>query len=335
MTSTSMSDFSATLPSQQDSMTSVFTTPPLTLSQAHVLNICFTAGYVLPLYFTKYTRLSFSTYQEARPSPERSRNDPAVIKARLLSVTLSTILSCYAIHHIINLEETEEPFFTRFHATALRLGLMLKVEDALAYLVTPALFLGPLYARFIGHELPFMRNWSVRTHILNIFGTWQGARNFIIGPVSEELVWRSCVIAGYHLAGASRAFLIFFTPVSFGSAHFHHAWETYNRLGRNRDAFRVAIISTLFQFTYTTLFGFHCAFLFLRSSSVFPPMVAHVFCNLMGVPQLSSEVRQYAHRAKQIKVMYVLGIFAYIYGMRNWTLAPGSFFWNAWTSRAW
>jgi prenyl protein peptidase len=37
------------------------------------------------------------------------------------------------------------------------------------------------------------------------------------GPVSEELVWRSCIITAYRLAGASNAFLVFFTPLSFGS----------------------------------------------------------------------------------------------------------------------
>lgn len=37
------------------------------------------------------------------------------------------------------------------------------------------------------------------------------------GPISEELVWRSCIIAAYRLAGASNAFLVFFTPLSFGS----------------------------------------------------------------------------------------------------------------------
>jgi Type II CAAX prenyl endopeptidase Rce1-like len=45
-----------------------------------------------------------------------------------------------------------------------------------------------------------------------------------------------------------------------------------------------------FQVTYTTLFGFHCTFLFLRSSSIVPPILAHIFCNLMGVPRLSAEL---------------------------------------------
>lgn len=35
-------------------------------------------------------------------------------------------------------------------------------------------------------------------------------------PISEEVVWRSCIISAYRLAGASNAFIIFFTPISFG-----------------------------------------------------------------------------------------------------------------------
>lgn len=53
---------------------------------------------------------------------------------------------------------------------------------------------------------------------------------------------------------------------------------------------------TVFQFTYTTLFGFHCAYLFVRSGSVLPPLFAHVFCNIMGVPQLQAELRWHPHR---------------------------------------
>ncbi|KAI0268287.1 hypothetical protein BC834DRAFT_821684, partial [Gloeopeniophorella convolvens] len=148
------------------------------------------------------------------------------------------------------------------------------------------------------------------------------------GPISEELVWRSCLICIYHLAGASKTFMIFFTPVSFGSAHWHHGWEVYNRYGRTRQALKSALVSTLFQFTYTTLFGLHCSFLFLRSASVIPPIAAHVFCNIMGVPQLQAELRWFPHRQQRILCAYLVGIALYIYGMRNWTLREDSLFWH-------
>lgn len=56
---------------------------------------------------------------------------------------------------------------------------------------------------------------------------------------------------------------------------------------------------TVFQFTYTTLFGFHSAFLFLRTSSLIPAITSHVFCNVMGFPALQYELRWYPHRRRR------------------------------------
>ena len=82
------------------------TTSPLSLQDAHIINAVLTLGYVLPLYLTKFTRLSFSKDLQnnvTRPKgpSERWRDDPAVIKARLLSVSASTIASVYLMHYIL------------------------------------------------------------------------------------------------------------------------------------------------------------------------------------------------------------------------------------------
>ncbi|KAI0030537.1 hypothetical protein K488DRAFT_54010 [Vararia minispora EC-137] len=326
--------------------------PPYTLTQANLLNAAFTLGYVGPLYMSQYTRPSSSITRFR----DGWRNDPSVIKVRLLFVSISTVLSCVAIHWVVSQEgKRDDGDFTvplnyiissrpqaRLSMTVQYMGLTMNSQHLLACLVTPSLFLGPIYAHFLRGDLPFMSNWKLETHVYDKISTWQGIRNFVFGPVTEELVWRSCVIAAYHLARASRNQMIFLTPLSFGAgnantnpiAHLHHGFETFTRLGRNANAFKIALISTLFQFAYTTLFGFHCAFLFIRSGTVFVPMIAHVFCNIMGVPQLQQEVRQHPGRASQIKIMYVLGIISYIYTMRHWTLNPESIFWMSVTRPA-
>lgn len=79
---------------------------PLSLRDAHLINAVLTLGYVLPLYFTKYTRLSFAKTPDtnttrSNSSSERWRDDPAVIKARLLSVSFSTIASLCLMGYII------------------------------------------------------------------------------------------------------------------------------------------------------------------------------------------------------------------------------------------
>ena len=54
--------------------------------------------------------------------------------------------------------------------------------------------------------------------------------------------------------------------------------------------------STVFQLTYTSLFGFHCAYLFLRTGSIVPPTLSHIFCNVMGFPQYALHVRMFPSR---------------------------------------
>ncbi|KAI0065973.1 Abi-domain-containing protein [Artomyces pyxidatus] len=325
----------------------VFATPPLSISEAHLLNIVFTAGYVLPLYLTKYTRLSFSHSAvkagdgRLKQPSDRWRDDPAVIRARLTSATISTLAACYITHSVVSSRwKGEESVSNAFcinlwDLTSLRLGLIVHWNEPLVYLVTPLLFLGPLYGHFLGSGLPFMSKWTFKEQVVGKVFSWTGFRNYVVGPISEELVWRSCIIAAYHLAGASNLLMIFLTPISFGAAHLHHGWETYNKFGRTRQALQRAIVMTLFQFTYTTLFGFHCAYLFLRSSSVFPPMIAHTFCNFMGVPQLQEELKWYPSHRRYIQAMYMGGIVAYICTMYSWTLADNSFFWFANQSKAW
>lgn len=48
--------------------------------------------------------------------------------------------------------------------------------------------------------------------------------------------------------------------------------------------------STVFQTAFTTLFGFHCAFLFLRTGSLLPPILSHMFCNFMGLPGFGADL---------------------------------------------
>ena len=79
---------------------------PLSLQNAHLINAVLTLGYVLPLYFAKSTRLSFAKTPENngnrfKGASERWRDDPAIIKARLLSVSLSTTASLCFMGYII------------------------------------------------------------------------------------------------------------------------------------------------------------------------------------------------------------------------------------------
>lgn len=52
----------------------------------------------------------------------------------------------------------------------------------------------------------------------------------------------------------------------------------------------------VFQLGYTTLFGWFAAYLFVRTGSVLPPLVSHVFCNVMGIYLPSTAVARHPER---------------------------------------
>ncbi|KAI0821824.1 hypothetical protein BC628DRAFT_1463351 [Trametes gibbosa] len=331
-----------------------FATPPISTSTAHAFAASFTLSYVGSLYLSKSARLSFKSdptadgrpgEERAKKSDERWRDDPDVIRARLFAAIASTVLSVGAVYWLVQsvIPESEvchpslaqaNPWAALYTSFA-RLGFTLDFSRQsslwiiLPCLVIPVLYLGPLYVSWLCETLPTQRRWSVRSRLLPLFSTWIGVRNYVAGPITEEVVFRACMLAVYHMAGTSRGKLIFLTPLAFGVAHLHHAWDTYNRYGRTPSAARAAILTTLFQLTYTSLFGFHCAYLFLRTGSLLPPTVSHIFCNIMGFPQYSLHLRMFPTRRRIIQVAYVLGILGYGYTMRHWTRADDSLFWPA------
>ncbi|KAF9465786.1 CAAX protease self-immunity-domain-containing protein [Collybia nuda] len=321
-------------------MTLVFPYPPISTSTAHALTFLFAFSYVGSLYISKNARLSFTS----RPRPaangvareklsqERWRDDPDVIRARLVAVMTATIFCCAGVFgmlwHFVG--DAPDSLTTTFDTTAVRLGFKshIDLDSIYPHLVTPLLFLGPLYAKWLGSNLPFQKFWSFETDVVKKFITWQGVRNFLLAPITEEVVFRACVLAVYHLSGASTKRMIFLGPLAFGMAHIHHAWDTFNRYGRNASAAKRAIITTLIQLSYTTLFGFHCSYLFLRTGSILPPISAHIFCNIMGLPEIGWELKRFPKRKNSILFAYALGIFGFGYLLGPWTLTPGGLYWR-------
>jgi prenyl protein peptidase len=89
-------------------------------------------------------------------------------------------------------------------------------HSPLPYFVTPILYLGPLYATFLDSKLPLQSRWSWGHDVLPVFNNLVGIRNYLFGPITEEMVFRGCMLAVYHLAGSSRNKMIFLSPLLFG-----------------------------------------------------------------------------------------------------------------------
>lgn len=88
-----------------------------------------------------------------------------------------------------------------------------------------------------------------------------------------------------HFSGVQ---IVFLTPLYFGIAHLHHLYEF--RITHPEVPLFLAVLRSLFQFTYTSLFGFFAAFVFIRTGNVYTCMLAHTFCNWMGLPRFYGRV---------------------------------------------
>jgi hypothetical protein len=159
--------------------------------------------------------------------------------------------------------------------------------------------------------------------------TW---RDVVVGPVSEEVIFRAClvpIIASATSPTLSFTAVVFVTPLSFGLAHVHHIVGLTR--GPARVSYKAAAARVAAQFVYTTLFGWFAVWLFLRWQSVFAPTAAHVFCNIMGLPDVAAlrAVGIHGHESKSkvlqpaLTAAHVCGVVAFVIGV--WFVHTHSF----------
>ncbi|XP_010505162.1 PREDICTED: CAAX prenyl protease 2 [Camelina sativa] len=128
-------------------------------------------------------------------------------------------------------------------------------------------------------------------------------RNFIVAPVTEELVFRACMIPLLLCAGFKIYSAIFLCPILFSLAHLNHFREMYIR--HNRSYLRASLIVGL-QLGYTVIFGAYASFLFIRTGHLVAPLFAHIFCNYMGLPVL------YARGKGLVSVAFLVGVVGFV-----------------------
>merc|ERR1712188_42377 len=96
---------------------------------------------------------------------------------------------------------------------------------------------------------------------------------------------------------------IFISPLFFGTAHLHHVMQQYPN---GAKAMLRASVGVLFQFLYTTVFGWYAAALLLRTGSVVGPSLAHAFCNRMGFPDFGG-ISSHPNRTV-VGISYIVGL---------------------------
>lgn len=87
----------------------VFPIPPLSTRGANIVAFFFASSYVVSLYLSKHARLgdpSKPNGSDANAAQNRSRDDPNVIKSRMVAASTSTVLSCVVtfllVWHIVD-----------------------------------------------------------------------------------------------------------------------------------------------------------------------------------------------------------------------------------------
>ena len=108
------------------------------------------------------------------------------------------------------------------------------------------------------------------------------------GPITEEVIFRSAIVPLHLLAKVSPGHIVFIAPLYFGVAHAHHFYEF--RISHPDVSIIAALLRSVFQFTYTTMFGWYATFVYLRTGSLLAVILAHAFCNWCGLPRLWGRV---------------------------------------------
>ncbi|KAK5191828.1 CAAX prenyl protease [Exophiala xenobiotica] len=238
------------------------------------LSVAFTLIYVIPFYLSRSTR----------PSPSLNRDAPSVIRARIRTVTLACIVASSATFYLLVVTARLTPF-DAFHLMGWWPIQVIDVVKCCA--LTLLLFLGPVFEKlFVEGHLHDLRRGQKLVETLK---SWQGYRNYVAGPVTEEVIFRSVLVPLHLLAKVSPTKIVFLTPLYFGIAHVHHFYEF--TLTHPHTPLLPALLRSVFQFGYTTLFGWIAGFIYLRTGSIYACIAIHTFCNWVGLPRFWGRVQ--------------------------------------------
>ncbi|KAF3770299.1 Abi-domain-containing protein, partial [Cryphonectria parasitica EP155] len=249
------------------------TPPPITTSTAIGLLVLYTLLYVIPFYLSPRTR----------PSARLSRDAPSVIRARITAVSLTCALTSLCTLGVLVVTGKYENAQALHAMGYWPVGV---VESFRALLLTALLFAGPLFEALVVEG--GWRSWVTLEPMKMVLEEWTAWRNYVMGPLTEELLFRSAAVPLLLLARTSLAKTIFLSPLVFGLAHVHHLYEF--RVTHPAVPFSAAVLRSAFQLGYTTLFGAYATFVYLRTGSLLAVFAVHVLCNCMGLPRVWGRV---------------------------------------------
>lgn len=129
-------------------------------------------------------------------------------------------------------------------------------------------------------------------------------RNLVVAPITEELVFRACMIPLLLCGGFKPQTVVILCPVFFSLAHLNHLLEVYSR--KNFSLLKT-FMAVGTQLAYTMIFGSYASFLFIRTGHFIAPLVAHTVCNFMGLPVVYSR-----RQGVLVSLAFVAGTIGYL-----------------------
>lgn len=228
------------------------------------------------------------------------RNDERSIRKRFIGSTVSSFISLIYAYHVLK-EITENPLY--------EMGIRydnLPIAIAKPFILMNVLYLGQYAMMYYDRALS--RLWDI--------GEWSRSlrnlgwiRDVIVGPVTEEIVFRCCsaVMLSQVLSLPATVFL---SPLSFAVSHFHHVGDDLRKGFSLQDA----MMRRSFQFGYTYIFGVFSTYLLLKTRHFAVPIIAHSICNSFGLPRIL-DIENYPKRSQKtiLWVSYIAGLCGFVY----------------------
>ncbi|KAJ2214144.1 CAAX prenyl protease [Coemansia sp. RSA 487] len=241
-----------------------------------------------------------------------NRNHPQIITRRILGVSTSSAISLIitaATLHSWQQQGTTGQGQEGWLSVGRQMGLA--PQKALGSLVvglvlTAILYTGPLVLDYLDGSF----TWSAVSRFLGDLQTLRTKqRDYVVGPLTEELVFRASIVPLWLASGVAPNTCILASPVLFGLAHLH---QGYRLLSDGAYSVAQVAASTTLQLAYTTLFGWFAVAVFIRSQSVVGPVAAHVFCNIQGLPELGRIQERQGFSKYAVWMAFVLGLLGFV-----------------------
>jgi prenyl protein peptidase len=219
------------------------------------------------------------------------RDDLTEIKRRFVVIGVASVLWPIIMFAAFGKQAEEGPSVLTW------LGLQISITNYVACLssfaVTLVLFIGPLYSLVFTEE-------SDTEYDL------KALRAYLVAPMYEELVFRSTLICPLIASGYTAGSAVAVSSAIFGLTHFYHWFEGQKREGD--------MVNSLFQVTFTTIFGLYAGHIFTVTGSYYACVLNHSFCNFMGFPDfgfMESTHPGYRYRVTII-IAYLMGIAGFL-----------------------